>query len=144
MSKEHVRLGPQESLELERARDGDKEAFSRLYTLAGVILAAGRQLPPDLAAFMGERLKTIGKALEAKDSRKELPEAVAPGVKRGRPAKRVDMLSEIAKAANDLHRPDSRMLKKQVLIALNEKYGTAATLASLKTKTHVVKRPKKQ
>ncbi|WP_323012527.1 hypothetical protein [Castellaniella sp.] len=132
-------FGPGQQQEIELARQGDKLAFSRLYRLAGVFLAAGLSLPDELAAFMAERMDAIGRALEQADTRKALPDAVAPRLKRGRPAKRVDMLVEVAKAANDLHRPGGPMgLKKQIVYGLAEQYGFDPE--AVKTTTHVVKR----
>lgn len=134
-----VHLSPGQLMEIERARGGDKEAFARLYLLSGTILAAGWQLPPELAAFMAERLQAIGAALRASDSRRALPDAVAPGVKPGRPAKRTEMLEAVAEAVNDLYRPGR--LKKQLVIGLAEAYGLKPD--SVKTATHAVKRAKR-
>jgi len=132
-------LGPGQREEIERARSGDKEAYSRLYRLAGVFLASGRPLPPELAVFMAERMDAIGRALQQPDTRKALPDAVAPNPKRGRPSKRVDMLAEVAKTANDLHRPGGpELLKKQIVYGLAEQYGFDPE--AVKTMTHVVKR----
>lgn len=139
MSEVQTVLSPSQTAEIQRARDGDKEAYARLYLMAGAFLAAYGQLPPELAEFMAERMEKIGRALLGPDTRKALPDAVSPGLKRGRPPKRFDMLAEAAKAANDLYRGDR--LKKQVVIDLADNCGFKPS--SVKTKSHVVRRSKK-
>lgn len=125
--------------EIEFARRGDKEAFSRLYQIAAAFLEARGTMPPELAAFMAERLQAIGKALSGQDTRKVLPEAVAPGLKRGRPAKRGDMLVVVAEAVNDL--AYGGRSKKRLTIELAEAYGFKPE--SVKAATHAVKRGRK-
>lgn len=84
---------------IERAKGGDPVAWGTVYAVAAAFARSGRAMPEPLASVMAQRLQEIGNALASpreKDKRAAVHGAVAPGAKRGRPAKPVDVLGRYA------------------------------------------------
>lgn len=94
-----VNLGQKVLDAIERAKDGDPVAWGTVYAVAAAFARAGRAMPEPLAGVMAQRLLEIGAVLASpreKDKRAAVHGAVAPGAKRGRPAKAVDVIGTYA------------------------------------------------
>lgn len=84
---------------IERAKGGDPVAWGTVYAVAAAFARSGRAMPEPLASVMAQRLLEIGAVLASpreKDKRAAVHGAVAPGAKRGRPAKPVDVIGSYA------------------------------------------------
>ena len=77
---------------------GDSRAWGRLYQMLSSYLMNGTPVPRQLGAFMAKRTIAISSVLltEVGDRRKELPNAVAPGAKRGRKKEKLDLEDMLA------------------------------------------------
>ena len=104
---------------IERAKEGDPVAWGTVYAVAAAFARSGRGMPEPLASVIAARLQEIGNVLASpreKDKRAAVHGAVAPGAKRGRPAKPLDVLGRYAEDAlwNLGEKPTSAQINEAV------------------------------
>uniref|UniRef100_UPI0040472BCA hypothetical protein n=1 Tax=Orrella sp. TaxID=1921583 RepID=UPI0040472BCA len=123
------------------AKQGDSQAWGKLYKMLASYLANGRTVPAPLAEIMSKRCADTAEVLllPTGDRRKALPQAVAPGAKRGRKKAPLDLEDMFAVEA--LAIAGNNPSDDELLIAVKKLVSMLPQKTDLKTPVKSLQKP---